>query len=195
MILFVFVFVIIVGFVAYVINIYNGLIIRRNRFRNSYSQIDVQLKRRYDLIPNLVETAKSYLKHEKETLEAVINARNQASKLNQQMSSQPDNMDNLQQLLGAETVLSGAMTKFFALMEQYPDLKADQTIASLSEELTSTENRVAFARQAYNDCIMDYNNFRESFPNSIVAENYGFKEGLLFQVENPVEKKAVKVSM
>ena len=112
------IFVIIVGFAAYVVNIYNGLIVRRNRFKNSYSQIDVQLKRRYDLIPNLVETAKSYLKHERETLEAVINARNQASRLNQQMSSHPENMDNLQQLLGAETVLGGAMTRFFALMEQ-----------------------------------------------------------------------------
>ena len=185
---------VIVFIIVFIVGIYNKLITLRNRYKNAYSQIDVQLKRRYDLIPNLVETAKAYLKHEKETLEAVINARNQAQAANDQAAAQPGDAGPMKQLLGAEAALTGAMGKFFALVENYPDLKANQNMMQLSEELTSTENRVAFARQSYNDSVTTYNSEREKFPNNMIANNFGFKEAVLFLIEDEKEKEAVKVS-
>ncbi len=174
--------------------IYNNLITLRNRYKNAYSQIDVQLKRRYDLIPNLVETAKEYLKHERETLEAVIMARNQASTANQKAATRPGEPGAMQDLIGAESALTGALGRFFALAEQYPDLKANQTMSQLMEELSSTENKVAFARQAYNDSVMEYNISREKFPNVLIAGPFNFKAAVLFEVSAPEERKAVKVS-
>lgn len=180
--------------VVFAINIYNTLVSLRNRFKNSYAQIDVQLNRRYDLIPNLVETAKAYMTHERETLEAVVAARNQAVTASQAAAAHPENAQAVQQLLGAETQLGGAMTRFMALFENYPDLKANQTMMAVMEELSSTENKVAFARQAYNDSVMEYNTSREQFPNNIFAGFFAFKEAQLFEVEEPEAKKAVKVS-
>ncbi|MFZ5572382.1 MAG: LemA family protein [Thermodesulfobacteriota bacterium] len=174
--------------------LYNSLVTLRNRYKNAYSQIDVQLKRRYDLIPNLVETAKGYLKHERETLEAVINARNRASAANQQAAANPGDASAMRGLSGAETALSGALGRFVALAEQYPDLKANQTMAQLMEELSSTENKVAFSRQAYNDAVTEYNTAREKFPNVIIASSFGFQEAALFEISAPQEREAVKVS-
>lgn len=174
--------------------IYNSLVTLRNRFKNAYSQIDVQLKRRYDLIPNLVETAKGYLKHERETLEAVINARNRASSANDKAAANPGDGGAMKNLIGAEAMLSGALGRLFALAENYPDLKANQTMSQLMEELSSTENKVAFARQAYNDAVMTYNIAREKFPNVILAGMFGFKEAFLFEISAPEEREAVKVS-
>jgi LemA protein len=185
--------IIVLAVVACIV-IYNSLITLRNRFKNAYSQIDVQLKRRYDLIPNLVETAKGYLKHERETLEAVITARNQASTANQNAATSPGEPGAMKELMGAETALTGALGRFFALAEQYPDLKANQTMSQLMEELSSTENKVAFSRQAYNDSVMEYNISREKFPNSLIAGPFGFKEAVLFEVSAPEEREAVKVS-
>lgn len=184
----------IVLFAVFAINIYNTLVSLRNRFKNSFAQIDVQLNRRYDLIPNLVETAKAYMKHERETLEAVIAARNQAVTASQSAAAHPDNAQAVQQLLGAESHLGGAMTRFMALFENYPDLKANQTMMTVMEELSSTENKVAFARQAYNDAVMTYNTSREQFPNNIVAGMFAFHEAQLFEVEDTEAKKPVKVS-
>jgi len=174
--------------------IYNTLITLRNRYKNAYSQIDVQLKRRYDLIPNLVETAKGYLKHERETLEAVINARNQAISANQKAAANPGDPGAMQGITGAETALTASLGRFFALAEQYPDLKANQTMSQLMEELSSTENRVAFARQAYNDAVMEYNVAREKFPNLLIANPFGFKEAALFEISAPQEREPVKIS-
>jgi len=174
--------------------IYNNLITLRNRYKNAYSQIDVQLKRRYDLIPNLVETAKGYLKHERETLEAVIQARNQALAANQRAAANPGDSGAMQAISGAEGVLTGVLGRFIALSEAYPDLKANQTMAQLMEELSSTENRVAFARQGYNDAVMEYNISREKFPNVMIAGPFGFKEAVLFEIAAPQEREAVKVS-
>src|SRR5688500_8166003 len=157
---------IIVVLAFFVVGIYNGLVTARNAFKNAFAQIDVQLQRRYDLIPNLVETAKGYLKHERETLEAVIRARNAAVEGLRAAASDPGNAGAVQKLSGADTQLAGALGRFFALAEAYPDLKANQNMMQLSEELTSTENKVAFARQAYNDAVMSYNNQREMFPSS-----------------------------
>ncbi len=185
---------IIVAIAVTCIVIYNNLITLRNRYKNAYSQIDVQLKRRYDLIPNLVETAKGYLKHERETLEAVITARNQANTANQKAAASPGEPGAMQDLIGAESVLTGALGRFFALAEQYPDLKANQTMSQLMEELSSTENKVAFARQAYNDAVMEYNISREKFPNALIAGPFGFKPAVLFEISAPEERKAVKVS-
>jgi LemA protein len=185
---------IIVVVVVTCIVVYNNLVTRRNRFKNAYSQIDVQLNRRYDLIPNLVETAKRYLEHERETLEAVIMARNQASTANQKAASSPGEPGAMKDLIGAESVLTGALGRFFALAEQYPDLKANQTMSQLMEELSSTENKVAFARQAYNDSVMEYNIAREKFPNSLIAGPFGFKEAILFEVSDAEKREAVKVS-
>jgi LemA protein len=186
--------VILAVLIVFVISVYNKLITLRNRYKNAYSQIDVQLKRRYDLIPNLVETAKGYMKHERETLEAVINARNQASSANDRVASSPTDAGAMKNLLGAESVLTGAMGRFFALVENYPDLKASQNMQQLSEELTSTENKIAFARQAYNDGGTRYNNEREKFPNNIVAGACGFAAATLFEITNPEERQAPRVS-
>jgi len=185
---------IIVVLVVACIVIYNNLISLRNRFKNAYSQIDVQLKRRYDLIPNLVETAKGYLKHERETLEAVIQARNMASSANEKAAADPSDPEAMKGLVGAEAALTGALGRLFALAESYPDLKANQTMSQLMEELTSTENKIAFARQAYNDAVMTYNISREKFPNVIIAGSFGFKDAVLFEVSAPEEREAVKVS-
>ena len=178
----------------WVMGIYNGLVTLRNRFKNAFAQIDVQLKRRYDLIPNLVETAKGYLSHERETLEAVITARNGAASAGQAAASDPSNPDAIKKLMGAETALTGAMGKFFALSEAYPDLKANQNMMQLTEELTSTENKVSFARQAYNDSVMTYNTKREVFPAVLFSGVLGFREAQLFEITDEREREAVKVS-
>jgi LemA protein len=175
------------------IGIYNNLVTLRNRFKNAYSQIDVQLKRRYDLIPNLVETAKGYMQYEKSTLEAVISARNQASSANARVAANPADAEAVKGLIGAETALSGALGRLFALAEAYPDLKANQTMSQLMEELSTTKNKIAFARQAYNDAVMSYNIGREKFPNIILAGAFGFTEAVLFEITAPQEREAVKV--
>ncbi len=180
--------------VMIIAGMYNKLVSLRNRFKNAYAQIDVQLKRRYDLIPNLVETAKGYLKHERETLEAVIAARNQAQQISVKAAADPANADAIRDLLGAEGALGGALGRLFAVMEAYPDLKANQNMMQLSEELTSTENKIAFARQSYNDSVMVYNTYRESFPSNIIAGMFNFGEAQLFEIENAAEREAVKVS-
>jgi LemA protein len=177
----------------YFIGIYNRLVGLKNRFKNAFAQIDVQLKRRYDLIPNLVETAKGYMKHERKTLEAVIAARNTAVSAGKQAAANPGSPQAMQGLSSAEAVLTGAMTRFMALAESYPDLKANQNMLALQEELTSTENKVAFARQAYNDAVMTYNTAREVFPNSLVVGDGDFPPAELFQIEVPAEREPVKV--
>jgi len=178
----------------WITGIYNRLVSLRNRFKNAFAQIDVQLKRRYDLIPNLVETAKAYLKHERETLEAVIQARNSAQQASQKAAAHPEDASAVKGLIGAETALTGAMGRFFALAEAYPDLKANQNMMQLTEELTSTENKVAFARQGYNDSVMNYNTARESFPAVLFAGMFNFQGAELFEIESPEEKEAPKVS-
>jgi len=183
----------IVLFVLFLVGIYNSLVTLRNRFKNAFSQIDVQLKRRYDLIPNLVETAKAYMKHERETLEAVVQARSQAVTAEGRAAANPADANAMKGLMGAEAALTGALGRLFALMESYPDLKANQNMAQLSEELTSTENRVAFSRQAYNDAVTEYNTSREKFPNVIIANSMGFTAAPLFEVESKEERQAPKV--
>ena len=180
--------------VMLVVTAYNRLVDLRNRYKNAFSQIDVQLKRRYDLIPNLVETAKGYLKHERQTLEAVIVARNQASTAAQRAAAAPGDATAMRDLAGAESALGGALGRMFALAEAYPDLKSNTTMNQLSEELSSTENKVAFARQAYNDAVMAYNTGREIFPTSIIAGATGFAEARLWEIERAVEREVVKVS-
>ncbi len=175
------------------VGIYNSLVALRNRFKNAFAQIDVQLKRRYDLIPNLVETAKGYLKHERETLEAVIKARNIALAASQSAAANPADPNAMRGLLSAEAGLGGALSRLMVVSEQYPDLKANQNMAQLTEELTSTENKIAFARQAYNDSVMAYNNARETFPNVIFAGMFGFQAAELFKIEDPTERNAPKV--
>jgi LemA protein len=172
-----------------VVSIYNALVMLKNRFKNAFAQIDVQLKRRYDLIPNLVETAKGYLQHERVTLEAVIQARNQAVSAAQKAASIPGDPQAMGNLKTAETGLSGALGKLFALSESYPDLKANQTMMSLMEELTSTENKISFARQAYNDSVMAYNINREKFPNVLFASSFGFMPAALLELEGAEERK------
>ena len=176
------------------VGIYNGLVTARNAFKNAFAQIDVQLKRRYDLIPNLVETAKGYIKHERETLEAVIAARNSASQASAAAAANPGDPQTMKTLGGAESGLSGALGRLFAVAEAYPDLKANQNMMQLAEELTSTENKVSFSRQAYNDSVMTYNTRRESFPTNILAGMFNFGPAELFQIEDPGEKEAPKVS-
>lgn len=178
----------------FAIGIYNSLVALRNRYKNAFAQIDVQLKRRYDLIPNLVETAKGYLKHERETLEAVIAARNSATTAGSKAAANPGDPQSMKELAGAESGLTGALGRLFAVAEAYPDLKANQNMMQLTEELTSTENKISFARQAYNDSVMAYNTKREVFPSSIVAGMFNFAPAELFQIENPAEKEAPKVS-
>jgi len=188
-------FGLIAALVIWAITIYNGLVALRNRFKNAFSQIDVQLKRRYDLIPNLVETAKGYLKHERETLEAVIKARNQAVAAAQGAAANPGNPAAMQGLGQAEGALSSVLGRLFALAEAYPDLTANQNMLAIQEELTSTENKVAFARQAFNDAVMEYNTRRESFPDNIFAGMFRFDPAeLLNATESAEERKAPKVS-
>ena len=176
-----------------VAGIYNKLVTLRNRFKNAFAQIDVQLKRRYDLIPNLVEVAKGYLKHERETLEAVIKARNIAFAAAQSAAANPADGAAVKNLLSAETGLTGALSRLMVVSEQYPDLKANQNMAQLTEELTSTENKISFARQAYNDSVMVYNTARETFPNNFVSGIFNFAAAELFQVDNAAERQAPQV--
>jgi len=178
----------------WVVGGYNRLVALRNRYKNGYAQIDVQLKRRYDLIPNLVETAKGYIKHERGTLEAVVAARNAAAAANTRAAQTPGDAAAMKELSGAETALTGTLGRLFALSEAYPDLKANTTMMSLMEELTSSENKVAFARQAYNDSVMSYNTVRETFPTNLIAGPFNFMPAELFVIEKPEEKEAPKVS-
>jgi LemA protein len=180
--------------VFYGIAVYNRLVTARNGLRNAFAQIDVQLTRRYDLIPNLVETARGYLKHERETLEAVINARNGAMAGLKAMAADPGSAAAAAQLSGAEAGLAGALGRLFAVAEAYPDLKANQNMMQLSEELTSTENRVSFARQAFNDAVMGYNNAREVFPNSLIAGWFSFAEAKMLEAPTPEKREPPKVS-
>jgi len=191
MLLFLALLIVVTIFVA---ALYNNLVTLRNRFKNAFAQIDVQLKRRYDLIPNLVETAKGYLKHERETLEAVILARNQAHAAVSRAAANPADAAAITGLAGAEQALGGALGKLFALMEAYPDLKANQTMMQLSEELTATENKVAFARQAFNDAVMHFNTAREVFPGNLVAGFFQFKPAQLLEIEAAEQRQAPKVS-
>lgn len=180
--------------IAWVMGLYNRLVTLRNRYKNAFSQIDVQLKRRYDLIPNLVETAKGYIRHERETLEAVVAARNRAVTAEQQAAARPGDPEAMRQLQSAEAGLTAGLGRLFAVAEAYPDLKANQTMQTLMEELTSTENRVAFARQAYNDGVTQYNTARETMPTALLAGAFGFQEAHLWEIEAPQEREAVKVS-
>ena len=175
----------------WVIGIYNGLVKLRNLYRNAFAQIDVQLKRRYDLIPNLVETAKSFMKHEKETLEGVIEARNMASSARQ--SANTEDASSMGALMAAEGGLGGALGRLFALSEAYPDLKSNVNMMQVSEELTSTENKIAFSRQAYNDAVTQYNTQTEVFPSSLIAGMFNFGTATLFEVTEESEREAVKV--
>jgi LemA protein len=177
----------------WVAGIYNSLVALRNRFKNAFAQIDVQLKRRYDLIPNLVETAKGYLKHEHETLEAVIKARNIAQAAAQSAAANPADANAMRGLGAAETGLTGALSRLMVVSEAYPELKANQNMMQLTEELTSTENKISFARQAYNDSVMTYNTTRETFPNVIFAGMFGFLPAELFKIDDPTERNAPKV--
>ncbi len=186
--------VILIILIAYPVSIYNKLVSLRNRFKNAFAQIDVQLKRRYDLIPNLVNVAKQYMSHERETLEAVIQARNQAVNTEKQAADQPGDPEAMQKLMGAEKNLGGALGKLFALSENYPDLKANQNMMQLTEELSSTENKIAFARQSFNDSVMNYNTGREKFPNVIFANMFGFNEARLFEIDVEDERKAPEVT-
>jgi len=182
--------------VVYVITVYNGLVARRNRFKNAFAQIEVQLKRRYDLIPNLVETAKAYLKHERDTLEAVTAARNAALAGLKAVAAEPGNPQNMAQLGQAEGALSSAMGRLNVSMEAYPDLKASQNMQQLSEELTSTENKVSFARQAFNDTVMNYNSYKQSFPPVILAGlfGHGADASLLQFADSALIQEAPKVA-
>jgi len=180
--------------IIFLISIYNKLVAYRNRFKNAFSQIDVQLQRRHDLIPNLVETAKTYLKHEKETLENVTAARNQAVSAQKAAAADPTDGALVGKLSQAEGMLSGALGRLFAVSEDYPDLKADGTMRDLMESLESTENKVSFARQAFNDAVMHYQTLKESFPNNLVANVAGFKDTAMFEVDSAEVKLAPKVS-
>jgi LemA protein len=185
---------VIVALVVWAMSVYNGLVSLRNRFKNAFAQIDVQLKRRYDLIPNLVEIAKGYMAHERNTLEAVIAARNGAVSAAQKAAGDPADGAAIQALVGAESGLSGALGKLFALAEAYPDLKANQNMLAVQEELSSTENKISFARQAYNDAVMSYNTRRESFPDTFFAGFFQFKPAELLQAtESAEERKAPQV--
>jgi LemA protein len=185
---------VIAAVVVYVVSLYNGLVTSRNSYKNAFAQIDVQLTRRHDLIPNLVETAKAYLAHERETLEAVIKARNDAVNNLAAAKANPGSDNVMEQLAGSENQLTQSLGRLFALGEAYPELKANTTMMQLSEELTSTENRVAFARQAYNDAVMTYNNRREVFPGSFVANSFNFQQAAPLSIDNPSVRDVPKVS-
>ncbi len=185
--------IIVVLLAVWAVGLYNGLVTARNAFKNAFAQIDVQLTRRHDLIPNLVETAKGYLAHERETLEAVTDARNTAVAGLKAASANPGDPAAVLQLAGAENALSGALGRLFALAEAYPDLKANRNMMQLSEELTTTENKVAFSRQAYNDSVMGYNNRREIFPGSIVAGMFAFAPAQLLEIDSPAKREVPAV--
>lgn len=184
---------IIVGIILMVVGIYNKLIVGRNGYKNAFAQIDVQLTRRHDLIPNLVETAKGYMKHEKETLEGVIKARNAAVSGLKNAKADPTDPKAMKKLADAEQGLSGALGRLFALSESYPDLKANENMMQLSEELTTTENKVSFARQAYNDAVMHFNNLRESFPSNFIAGWFKFKAAELLAIEDEVKREVPQI--
>jgi LemA protein len=183
-----------VGLIGFFISGYNKLVTWRNRYKNAYAQIDVQLKRRYDLIPNLVETAKGYIKHERETLEAVTQARNIAYAAAKAAAANPGDAGAMKNLGAAETGLAGTLSRLMMVSESYPDLKANQNMMQLSEELTSTENKISFARQAYNDSVMVYNTDREVFPSNLIAGMFNFGPAELFVIDKPEQKDAPKVS-
>jgi len=185
--------VFVVFVIAFVVGVYNKLVTMRNRYKNAYAQIDVQLKRRYDLIPNLVETAKGYMAHERGTLEAVTEARNIAYAASKAAASNPGDATTMKSLVSAESGLSGTLSRLMMVSEQYPDLKANQNMMQLTEELTSTENKISFARQAYNDTVMVYNTDREVFPSNLIAGMFNFAPAELFVVDKPEEKEAPKV--
>ena len=188
------VLLVLAALVAYLISLYNGLVTARNAYKNAFAQIDVQLTRRYDLIPNLVETARAYMQHERETLEAVIAARNSAVSGLKSAAANPGNTVAVQQLASADQQLGGALGRLFAVAEAYPDLKANQNMLQLNEELSSTENKVSFARQAYNDAVMFYNNSCEVFPGSMVAGWGSFLPAQLLQIEAPEKRTVPKVN-
>jgi LemA protein len=179
--------------ISVVIAMYNNLVRLRNMFKNAFSQIDVQLKRRYDLIPNLVETAKGYIKHERETLEAVTKARTVAMAANSTATQQAGDQQSMQALISAESGLSGALSKLMMVSESYPDLKANQTMSQLMEELTSTENKISFSRQAYNDSVMRFNNACQMFPGNILASSFNFQLATLWEISEAKEREAIKV--
>jgi LemA protein len=181
--------------IAWAIVGYNALVRLRNRFVNAFAQIEVQLKRRFDLVPNLVETARGYLTHERETLESVMRARTAAVSASARAAANPRSADAVRQLAAEDAGLSGALQRLFALVESYPQLKADQTIASLTEELTSTENKVAYARQAYNDAVLRYNTAIQVFPTNILAAVFAFRDASPYQTERPEEREPVRVSL
>jgi LemA protein len=186
--------VVVLGLAGFVVGVYNKLVTMRNRYKNAYAQIDVQLKRRYDLIPNLVEIAKGYIKHERETLENVTKARNIAYVASQAAAANPGDSGAMKNLVSAESGLAGTLSRLMMVSEQYPDLKANQNMMQLTEELTSTENKISFARQAYNDSVMVYNTDREVFPSNLVAGMFNFGAAELFVVDKPEQKDAPKVS-
>ena len=185
--------VVVIGAVGFIVGIYNKLVTMRNRYKNAYAQIDVQLKRRYDLIPNLVETAKGYIKHERETLEAVTAARNIAYAASKAAAANPGDATAMKSLAAAETGLGGTLSRLMMVSEAYPDLKANQNMMQLTEELTSTENKISFARQAYNDSVMTYNTDREVFPSNLIAGMFNFGAAELFVIDKPEQKDAPKV--
>jgi LemA protein len=186
--------VVVLGLAGFVVGVYNKLVTMRNRYKNAYAQIDVQLKRRYDLIPNLVEIAKGYIKHERETLENVTKARNIAYVASQAAAANPGDSGAMKNLVSAESGLAGTLSRLMMVSEQYPDLKANQNMMQLTEELTSTENKISFARQAYNDSVMVYNTDREVFPSNLIAGMFNFTAAELFVVDKPEQKDAPKVS-
>ena len=178
---------------GWVMSVYNRLVTLRNRYENAFSQIDVQLKRRHDLIPNLVKVAKGYMAHEKDTLEAVISARNQAISASSNASKNPGDKGAMNDLAGAESNLNGALGRLLMIAESYPDLKANENMLALQEELTSTENKVSFARQGYNDAVTSYNTARELFPASMIAGTFNFKDAQLFEVEDEASREVPEV--
>jgi LemA protein len=194
LIVFIVIVVLLLAVIVFIIGVYNKLVTMRNRYKNAYAQIDVQLKRRYDLIPNLVEIAKGYIKHERETLENVTKARNIAYTASQAAAANPGDASAMKNLVSAETGLAGTLSRLMMVSESYPDLKANQNMMQLTEELTSTENKISFARQAYNDSVMTYNTDREVFPSNMIAGMFNFMAAELFVIDKPEQKDAPKVS-